>query len=76
MIKGHKVITFAKKVIFLNEEMDGVVNGPKIPTTKPRCHSDQVDPLVIFSALFSNAQRLNVFTFLDHNLLLSEIQIS
>ena len=29
-------------------DIDGVVNGPKIPTTKPRCHSDQVDPLVNF----------------------------
>ena len=25
----------------------GIVNGPKSPTTEPRCHSDQVDPLVI-----------------------------
>ena len=24
----------------------GIVNGPKSPTTEPRCHSDQVDPLV------------------------------
>ncbi len=26
-----------------------VVNGPKIPTAEPRCHSDQVDPLVKLS---------------------------
>ena len=26
--------------------IDGVINCPKSPTTEPRCHSDQVDPLV------------------------------
>ena len=28
--------------------IDGVINCPKSPTTEPRCHSDQVDPLVNF----------------------------
>ena len=29
-------------------DIDGVVfvNGPKSPTTEPRCQSDQIDPLV------------------------------
>ena len=27
-------------------DIDGVIKGPKSPTTEPRCHSDQVDPLV------------------------------
>ena len=26
---------------------DAVVKCPKNPTTEPRCHSDQVDPLVL-----------------------------
>ena len=30
--------------------IDGVINCPKSPTTEPRCHSDQVDPLVHFEA--------------------------
>ena len=34
------------KLDFLMNDIDGVVNGPKSPTTEPRCHSDQVDPLV------------------------------
>ena len=31
----------------------GIVNGPKSPTTEPRCHSDQVDPLVINCDVFN-----------------------
>ena len=38
---------FVVKLYFImNDMIDGVINCPKSPTTEPRCHSDQVDPLV------------------------------
>ena len=33
-------------------DIDGVIKGPKSPTTEPRCHSDQVDPIVIAIFVF------------------------
>ena len=34
----------------MNDDNDGVVKCQKNSTTPPRCHSDQVDPLVLFDA--------------------------
>ena len=53
-------------------DIDGVVNGPKSTTTEPRCHSDDVDPLVfilLYKSTQSNRQMFNLSVTLDTNLI-------
>ena len=35
------------RYFIVNDDNNGVVKCQKNPTTPPRCHSDQVDPLVL-----------------------------
>ena len=57
----------------MNDDNDGVVKCQKNPTTPPRCHSDQVDPLVIVIAAIVIGMCVHVFMVNEYILGISSV---